>query len=70
MSNTTRTERYIRNKGQWVKITRDSKARTFSFARGYDGNFQAVTVQTWPMSAIPTWVDAEYFAQRAIDTYA
>lgn len=70
MSNTTRSERYIRNKGPWVKITRDSKARTFTFARGYTGNFTAMEVQTARMTWIPTWRDAEEFAQRQIDTYA
>ena len=64
------TERTIRDKGQWIKITRDSKARKFSFARGYEGQIKAVSVNTWPMSAIPTWKEAEEFAQQAIDTYA
>ena len=40
------TERTIRASGQWVKITRDNESRTFTFARGYEGDFKAHEIET------------------------
>jgi hypothetical protein len=61
------TEKTIRGKGQWVKITRDAKR--FTFARGRDGDAKAVEVTSWPIKAF-TWSAAVRHARLSINTYA
>lgn len=46
------TERYLRSHGQWVKVTRNPAARTFTLARGWgrverELNVHAKTVYRW-----------------------
>lgn len=64
------TERTIRASGQWVKITRDNKKRTFTFARGYASKMQAHEISTLSFKWIPNWAEAQDRANRTIATYA
>ena len=66
----TQTERYIRSDCQWVKVTRDPKARTFTLARGWNSSVKAHDVTTWPMRYVPTWADAEAMARQKIADHA
>lgn len=63
------TEKTIRAGSQWVKITRDSNARKFVFARGNAGALKAKEVQTYPFTFIPTWDDAIKHAQERMAAY-
>lgn len=58
------TDRTIRTTGQWVKITRDNKARTFTFAKGYKGDYQAVEISELPFKWVANWTEATEHAQR------
>lgn len=58
------TERTIRTDSQWVKITRDNKKRTFTFARGYVGEWQARDVDELSFSWIANWTEAADRANR------
>ena len=70
-SNMTRyTDRTIRASGQWIKITRDNKDRTFTFARGYEGQFQAHEIETWSFKWVANWEEAQDKANRKIETFA
>jgi hypothetical protein len=70
-NNMTRfTDRTIRASGQWIKITRDNKNRTFTFARGYAGQFQASEIETLPFKWVANWTEAQDKANRTIATYA
>jgi hypothetical protein len=64
------TERTIRSDGQWLKITRDNKDRTFTFARGYTGDFKASEIETLPFKWVANWTEATERATRTIKTYA
>lgn len=64
------TEKTIRAFGQWIKITRDNKDRTFTFARGYDGNFEAAEIETYSFKWVANWTEAKDKADRTIQTYA
>lgn len=64
------TEKTIRNSGQWLKITRDNKERTFTFARGYAGDFQAKELETLSFKWVANWTEAIERANRCISTYA
>lgn len=64
------TEKTIRTQGQWLKITRDSKNKTFTFARGYENDLQATEVQTYSFKWIQNWTDAKEHATRTLATYA
>lgn len=64
------TERTIRAAGQWVKITRDNIDRTFTFARGYENQFQACEIQTLSFKWVANWKEAEEKANTTIATYA
>lgn len=64
------TEKYVRSDNQWVKITRDNKNRTFTFARGWKNEFQAHDIQTLPFKWIANWTEAIDKANRTIATYA
>lgn len=57
------TEKTIRTDSHWMKITRDSKARTFTFAMGYQGDFKAHEIKKYSFSFMPTWTDAEEHAK-------
>lgn len=63
------TDRTIREDAQWVKITRDSKAQTFTFARGDAGALKAKEVQTYTFNNIRTWADAESHAKSRMAVY-
>lgn len=57
------TEKTIRaSHGDWVKITRDNKERTFTHAFGRAGEFTAERVETLPFKWVANWTEAE---QRA-----
>lgn len=64
------TEKYVRTEHQWVKITRDNKERTFTFARGLNGNYQAHEIQTLSFKWVANWSEAIASANRTIATYA
>lgn len=58
------TEKYVRKASQWVKITRDNESRTFTFARGYAGHFQAHDIETLPFKWVANWREALERADR------
>ncbi len=64
------TEKYVRSDSQWIKITRDNKQRTFTFAHGWKGEFQAHDIQTLSFKWIANWSEAIDKANRTIATYA
>jgi hypothetical protein len=64
------TEKTIRGDSQWVKITRDNKNRTFTFAHGYAGQYQAHNIMELPFKWIANWTEAIDHANRTIATYA
>lgn len=64
------TDRTIRAAAQWVKITRDNKERTFTFARGYEGEFKAHEIETLSFKWVANWSEAADRANRMISTYA
>lgn len=64
------TEKTIRAAGQWVKITRDNKDRTFTFARGYVGDAQAHEISTLSFKWVANWTEATDKANRTIATFA
>lgn len=64
------TDRTIRAAGQWIKITRDNKERTFTFARGYANEFQAHEIETLPFKWVANWKEATEKANRTITTFA
>ena len=64
------TEKYIRNNTQWIKIIRDNKQRTFTFARGYAGQFQAHQIDTWGFEWVKTWNDAIEKAKYKMEIYS
>jgi len=39
------TEKTVRTDGQWLKISRDNTKRTFTFARGYAGQYTANEIE-------------------------
>lgn len=62
------TEKTIRTNGRWVKITRDNKDRTFTFAVGRDGNFFAHHVDTLTFKWVANWDEAKSRAE-SLTTY-
>jgi len=52
------TEKYVRTEGQWVKITRDNKKRSFTFARGYKGEFSARDIDCLSFKWVANWKEA------------
>jgi hypothetical protein len=64
------TEKTVRSSNQWVKITRDNKDRTFTFAHGWAGEFKAHDVSTLPFKWVANWTEALDKANRTIATYA
>jgi len=51
-------ERTMRTDSHWVKITRDNKERTFTFAKGSAGNYQAHTLETLSFKWVANWTEA------------
>ena len=64
------THRTIRSNSQWVQITRDNKARIFTFARGYENQLRAHDVDTISFKWVANWTEAIERANRLINTYA
>ena len=64
------TDRTIRAAGQWIKITRDNQERTFTFARGYEGDFKANEIETLSFKWVANWSEANERAMKTIATYA
>lgn len=64
------TDRTIRAATKWVKITRDNKDRTFTFACGYESEFKAHEIETVPFAWVANWSEAADYANRMISTYA
>ncbi len=64
------TEKTIREFNQWVKITRDSQKRKFTFARGYEGSISAHEVEIISFAWVPTWKEALEGAKAKMQTYA
>lgn len=58
------TEKTIRVNGYWVKITRDNKERTFTFAKGQSGEVQAYTREVLPFKWVANWAEAIEHATR------
>jgi hypothetical protein len=64
------TEKYVRSDKQWVKITRNNKDRTFTFAHGWQGEFTAHNIETITFKWVANWSEAIDKANRTIATYA
>jgi hypothetical protein len=64
------TEKTVRTSGQWIKISRDNTERTFTFARGYTGEFKANEIETLPFKWVANWTEALDRANRTLATYA
>jgi hypothetical protein len=63
------TDKTIRTSSHWVKITRDNKERTFTFARGYVGEVQAHDVGTYAFKWVANWTEAIEKANRMMQNY-
>lgn len=66
---THRSTKTIRTDRQWVKITRDSNARQFTFYRGDKGVLKAKEVQSFSFTFIQTWADAKEHALLRMASY-
>jgi len=64
------TEKTVRTANQWVKISRDNTKRTFTFARGYVGQFTAHEIETLTFKWVANWTEALDRANRTLATYA
>ena len=64
------TDKTIRFANQWTKITRDNKNRTFTFARGYQGQFSAHQLETLSFKWVANWSEAVQRANRLMEAYA
>lgn len=51
-------DRTMRSESQWVKITRDNQDRTFTFAKGSQGEFKAHTIETLSFKWVANWTEA------------
>jgi hypothetical protein len=60
------TEKYIRTDSQWVKVTRDNKAKTFTFAKGYKGQFSAYAIETLSFKWVANWTEAKDRATKSM----
>lgn len=58
------TDRTLRTDSAWCKITRDNKDRTFTFAKGYKGEYTAATIETLSFKWVANWTEAETHATR------
>jgi hypothetical protein len=52
------TDRTMRTDSAWVKITRDNKERTFTFAKGFQGEYSAHTIETLSFKWVANWAEA------------
>ena len=52
------TDRTMRTDSAWVKITRDNKERTFTFAKGYTGEHTATHIETLSFKWVANWSEA------------
>jgi hypothetical protein len=66
----TTTERYLRQPRVWVKVTRDSVKKTFTFATGYTGEVKGFEVRAWSFAWVPTWADAMQMAATKAADYS
>lgn len=64
------TEKTIRTESQWVKITRNNKNCTFTFARGYKNQISAHDIETLSFKWVANWTEAFDRANRMIAAYA
>ena len=53
-----------------LKITRDNKAKTFTFARGYKGSYQAHDIETLSFKWVANWNEAVERAEKQIATFS
>lgn len=64
------TTQYLRGHGQWLKITRDAKARNWMLARGLNNSLKAHDSPRYGFDAYHcTWDDAIEMAARHIRAY-
>ena len=52
------TDRTVRTDSAWVKITRDNKERSFTFAKGYTGEYSASHTETLSFKWVANWSEA------------
>jgi hypothetical protein len=64
------TVQYVRESGQWVKVTRVPKTRQWRIVRGWEGEVQAHDIHSWPFWAMRTWADALSMARQLIEDHA
>jgi hypothetical protein len=62
--------RYVRRDGQWCKVTKDSKKRLWTVARGWDGVVVAHDTSSYPFAYMSTWDDAITAAHEKIAIHA
>lgn len=53
------TDKTFRNENKWVKITRDNKEKTFTFALGDKGEFQAYNINSLKFKWCANWTEAQ-----------
>jgi len=58
------TDRTVRTESKWVKITRDNKERTFTFAKGYKDEYAAQEQETLSFKWVANWSEATDRANR------
>lgn len=63
------TEKTIRTAGQWIKISRDNTKRTFTFARGYTGQYTTNEIETLSFKWIANWTEALARANSTLAAY-
>jgi hypothetical protein len=67
---TSYTDKTFRSATQWVKVTRDNKNRTFTFARGHKDNFTAHETETLSFKWVANWTEAQERALRSMAYFA
>jgi hypothetical protein len=63
------TEKTVRTDGQWLKISRDNTKRTFTFARGYAGQYTANEIEILSFKWIANWTEALARANNTLADY-
>ena len=63
------TEKYVRTAGQWIKISRDNTKRTFTFARGYTGQYTTNEIETLSFKWVANWTEALDRANNTLAVY-
>jgi hypothetical protein len=61
------TDRTVRTETKWVKITRDNKERTFTFAKGCKDEYTAQEQETLSFKWVANWSEATDRANRLMD---